>query len=280
MNMKQLIYILSILFVFPISIYADEVPRAFLKVQYEYQHAHKIKNDTDTLWSNYKFILQIAKDASHFYDPQKYYVDSLRLAPSGIYDQLIGEAMSRPGDYWQNAKDLGLQAGHTYINIKHFDKGDIEVWDSAVGDNHHYHLGMNDMDWEICDSTKMILGYECQLAEGDYHGRRWKAWFTPEIPMQDGPWQLCGLPGLILEASSGPMFSFKATGIQNCDEIFKMPLEQEKYFNSKRKSFLKTKKYILDNLGAQISAMTGGAVTANPNANSVWTDLIENDYHE
>lgn len=263
-----------------IALFADETPRAFLKVQYEYNNAFKIKNDTDTLWSSYKFLLQIAKDASHFYDPQKFYVDSLREAPSGIYDQLFMEAMSRPGDYRQNEIALGIQAGHTYINIKHFDKSDIEVWDSAVGDKYHYHVEMNDIEWEICDSTKTILGYECQLAEADYHGRRWKVWFTPEIPAQDGPWQLHGLPGLILEASSGPMFSFKATGIQSCDEAFKMPFEQENYFNSKRKSFLKTKKYILDNLGGQISAMTGGAVTVNPNANSVWTELIECDYHE
>ncbi len=55
-------------------------------------------------------------------------------------------------------------------------------------------------EWKITDSTTVIGNYECFLAITDYRGRRWHAWFTPEIGVQEGPWKLCGLPGLILEA--------------------------------------------------------------------------------
>ena len=54
--------------------------------------------------------------------------------------------------------------------------------------------------WNLTDSSTNILGYECFLAETDFRGRKWLAWFTPEIPISDGPWKLCGLPGLILKA--------------------------------------------------------------------------------
>lgn len=54
---------------------------------------------------------------------------------------------------------------------------------------------------EIADSTKNILGYDCVMATAHYHGRDWTAWFTPDIPLPEGPWKLTGLPGLILEAS-------------------------------------------------------------------------------
>ena len=54
--------------------------------------------------------------------------------------------------------------------------------------------------WTITDSTSMIAGYKCKLAVTNYRGRRWQAWFTPEIPIPEGPWKLCGLPGLILKA--------------------------------------------------------------------------------
>ena len=55
--------------------------------------------------------------------------------------------------------------------------------------------------WTIVpDSAATILGYACHLATADYKGRRWSAWYTDDIPVGDGPWLLCGLPGLILKA--------------------------------------------------------------------------------
>lgn len=33
----------------------------------------------------------------------------------------------------------------------------------------------------------------------NFGGRRWEAWFTPDIPYSDGPYKFCGLPGLILK---------------------------------------------------------------------------------
>lgn len=57
-----------------------------------------------------------------------------------------------------------------------------------------------EINWQILDSSKSIKDLVCQKAEGEFRGRHYTAWFTNKIPVPDGPWKLCGLPGLILEA--------------------------------------------------------------------------------
>lgn len=64
----------------------------------------------------------------------------------------------------------------------------------------HYTDILPEIKWEIRDTTKLIEGIECMLANTTYLGRTWEAWFTLSIPISTGPWFLRGLPGIILEA--------------------------------------------------------------------------------
>ena len=71
------------------------------------------------------------------------------------------------------------------------------------------------MDWKVSFETKEILGYQCFKAECDFRGRHWTAWCTMQIPVQDGPWKFCGLPGLILEMEeSQGHYAFRCIGIE------------------------------------------------------------------
>lgn len=54
--------------------------------------------------------------------------------------------------------------------------------------------------WIIQDSIINILGYDCIMATSEYRGRKWIAFFSPEITIPEGPWKLIGLPGIILKA--------------------------------------------------------------------------------
>ena len=51
----------------------------------------------------------------------------------------------------------------------------------------------------MLSEKRKIGAFDCQRAETEYGGRKWIAWFTTEIPFQDGPYVFQGLPGLILE---------------------------------------------------------------------------------
>ena len=56
-------------------------------------------------------------------------------------------------------------------------------------------------NWKLCGGEKTICGYPCKKATTTFRGRTWTAWYAPELPYSDGPWKLCGLPGLVLEAN-------------------------------------------------------------------------------
>lgn len=64
-----------------------------------------------------------------------------------------------------------------------------------------YEEEMNAFDWEILDDTLTVGDYLCQKAVCQYGGRTWEAWFTDELPFEDGPYKFHGLPGLILKVA-------------------------------------------------------------------------------
>ncbi|MBZ9652428.1 GLPGLI family protein [Psychroflexus montanilacus] len=54
-------------------------------------------------------------------------------------------------------------------------------------------------NWDLKDETKTIGNFLCYKAKIEFRGRFYTAWYSPEIPIQFGPWKFQGLPGLILE---------------------------------------------------------------------------------
>lgn len=58
------------------------------------------------------------------------------------------------------------------------------------------------IEWELNNGQeKNINGFKALQATGEFRGRDYIAWYTPEIPIRTGPWKFSGLPGLILEIS-------------------------------------------------------------------------------
>ncbi|WP_185290738.1 GLPGLI family protein [Chryseobacterium lactis] len=54
-------------------------------------------------------------------------------------------------------------------------------------------------NWKILSDKEKIGGFTAQKAVCNFGGRKWVAWFTTDLPIQDGPYKFCGLPGLIVK---------------------------------------------------------------------------------
>ena len=287
---RFLTYLFCLIAIFPAI---AESPRAFLKAEYESMSKTINTNTGDTITNNRDFLLRIGQGQSFYFDPQTNRIDSLENDPQGkiILEQAKDDALQkaiadrnagRGGTWFEHRKKMGINRGSRYKNLKDFNTRTITVWDSQMADRYRYPVEMEDLQWELMDSTKMVLDYECQLAAAEYHGRKWYAWFAPEIPVQDGPWQLCGLPGLIMEAiTADGEYGFSIKGLKQCDEPLGDPYENpDKIFKSTRIAVLRMKDYGRRNRAAQVSAMTGGAVNIKPTEYKENIDFIETDYHE
>lgn len=96
--------------------------------------------------------------------------------------------------------------------------------------------------WDIiADSTKQILDYHCQMARCSFKGRTWTAWFTTDIPLDNGPWKLCGLPGLILRAyDAKQQYIFDCVGMKQAKEGENITYDTkfDKYVSATMKEFV------------------------------------------
>lgn len=72
------------------------------------------------------------------------------------------------------------------------------------------------LNWKILPDQEIIGEWNVQKAETDFAGRKWIAWFSTEIPLQDGPYKFYGLPGLIIKIEDQAGFhKMELKGIRN-----------------------------------------------------------------
>lgn len=235
-------------------------------------------------------ILRAGQTNSKYYDPRSEWYDSIRSTPQGMahWQQMFhaeGEYIRSQGGFAEMGLSVTYPGRGLYV-VKN--DSSIILYDKVNIDKYYYEESRADIKWEINDDTQNILGYECVKATGKYHGRKWMVWFTPDIPISDGPWKLCGLPGLILYAKdkSGE-FIFEATGIEKDNNPLTPVYGIEAYEKINRKDLLRAQRNHADNPLGSYSASTGSTVSLpavinlGNNENSKRRrnrDFIETDY--
>jgi len=138
-------------------------------------------------------ILDITKDKSIYRDYTMVAQDSIlkiqfeEMQKAGVYKDL-SKSMTMPKfseKIYKFYPEMKVQyverisSGFTPLNIGYYD-------DSKF-------------DWKISNEKQKIGAYNAQKATTEFGGRKWNAWFTADIPLQDGPYKFHGLPGLIVK---------------------------------------------------------------------------------
>ena len=84
--------------------------------------------------------------------------------------------------------------------LQNHPQGEISVYSVIPPDYYMYKEKLHPIQWSLGNETDTVCGYVCKKATGEYGGRKWVVWYSPEIPTTYGPWKFCGLPGLVMLA--------------------------------------------------------------------------------
>lgn len=220
--------------------------------------------ESDSMKTGRMSLLANARESKYFND-LSLWSDSLSSTPEGkkqLQQIIMAACMTRTED---GGMSFDMRKGpvkkvHTYVFTKPADNT-LRYYSRLANNPCFYDETLDEQQWQIGDSTQTILGYECIKAETDYHGRRWTAWFAPEIPMPYGPWKLHGLPGLILKAVADNGDGYIATGIEKTERIISPMYSADDYSKVDRKKALADHEYFVNNRESIMQAEHGGSVT-------------------
>ncbi|MEJ5102932.1 GLPGLI family protein [Chryseobacterium sp. MYb328] len=149
-----------------------------------YDYQYRIDSLNRNIVDQETMILDISETKSIYFSLQKYTDDSANNEEFKKKDAKIPV--------------ISMKSKVQDVVVKDYITKNNDLYTSINGD--YYIITENrNIDWKIQSETKNILGYKTQKATANFGGRKWVAWFTSEISIQDGPYLFSGLPGLILE---------------------------------------------------------------------------------
>lgn len=181
-------------------------------IRVSYAFLHKRDVTEKNFQTDMDMKLDFNGKESYFYSEGRFLRDSLSVLAFDMFgntkDQVAyNEAVRHRGttDFW-----------HVNYSVGEYEIGFNEVGHVFIGEGGKLELPQ----WTLVemDSSKTFGGYEVKMAEADYLGRHWTAWYTEEIPVNTGPWLLWGCPGLIVYAiDSESIFNFYILNLEQYD---------------------------------------------------------------
>lgn len=155
---------------------------------YEYKFIPDSNNKEDV--KKEMMLLDINKEGSTYYSHDKFIADSTSRA------DLEKQLKSGSGSISVNRREKQGQV--SYKITKQYPEFKTYLFTSISTDKYKV-LEDKKPVWKILPEKQKIGEYDTQKATTSFGGREWTAWFTSDIPFQDGPYKFYGLPGLIVK---------------------------------------------------------------------------------
>ncbi len=223
------------------KIAADTIGRVQLALQYEAKFVTEVQKAGNV--ADETMLLEVGKGISKFYSYTKYVGDSIFDV-----DRANGASFET---IQEHAKQYG-KGNWSEMTFKGYPVGKVTTLDQVAGINR---LRCEETEerpaWKLEEDTAGILSYTCRKAVCEFKGRKWTAWYAPEIPISEGPWKLYGLPGLILKAEDeAKHYSFVCVGLEENRTDKAILFQGKKYEPVDRKAYNKLhERYFADPVG-------------------------------
>ncbi|CAI8810486.1 GLPGLI family protein [Chryseobacterium sp. IT-36CA2] len=156
---------------------------------YDYKYISDSTNKADV--KSDVMFLDIDKNGSKYYSREKFVSDSATKAD-------IAKQMK--GGFGGNINIRRKTKPGTISSTVTKKYPDYSVsFSENIGNTSYKMLEDQKPEWKILPEKQKIGEYNTQKATTNYGGRSWVAWFSTDIPFQDGPYKFYGLPGLIIK---------------------------------------------------------------------------------
>jgi GLPGLI family protein len=184
-----------------------------LNVVYEFKYIRDLSNKQHPYTAN--MVLSLGKQHSRYCSEKLYKENDKNAVAERKKQQEQSSASSQPTTVVSGGPLLIVNKYGAIINeelVKNVAARQLTIHARMGIKSYFIETALPVINWTLQNDKKTIGKYTCQKATGSYGGRTYEAWFCPDIPFQDGPWKLSGLPGLILEAKDTKnevVFTFK-----------------------------------------------------------------------
>lgn len=155
---------------------------------YDYKFIPDSNNKEDV--KSEMMYLDIDKNGSNYYSRTKFVADSTSRAE--LEKQIKSFSGNISVSKRENPGQVSFKVTKSYPDFKTY------LFRSVSSDQYKIREDQKP-EWKILSDKQKIGEYNTQKATTSFGGREWIAWFSTDIPFQDGPYKFYGLPGLIVK---------------------------------------------------------------------------------